>query len=65
LDPLNGSSKPYSRPASIAALIGMALMFCTPPASTRSIVPDNTACAAKCTACWLDPHCRSIVTPGT
>src|SRR5438105_4527182 len=22
-------------------------------------------CAAKCTACWLDPHCRSIVVPGT
>jgi hypothetical protein len=28
-------------------------------------VPDITACAAKCTACCEDPHCRSIVTPGT
>ena len=23
------------------------------------------ACAAKCTACWEEPHCRSMVTPGT
>ena len=40
-------------------------MFCTPPATTRSWVPDITPWAAKCTACWEDPHCRSIVTPGT
>src|SRR3546814_5786204 len=24
-----------------------------------------TACAAKCTACWDEPHCLSIVTAGT
>ncbi len=40
-------------------------MFCTPPATTKSAVPLITACAAKCSACWLDPHCRSTVTPGT
>ena len=27
--------------------------------------PASTPCAAKCAACWLDPHCRSIVVPGT
>ena len=35
-------------------------MFCTPPATTRSCVPDITACAAKWTACWAEPHWRSI-----
>src|SRR3954451_1805052 len=40
-------------------------MFCTPPATTRSWVPDMTPWAAKCTACWEEPHCRSMVTPGT
>ena len=40
-------------------------MFCTPPATTRPAVPLSTACAAKCTACWDEPHCRSTVTPGT
>ena len=35
-------------------------MFCTPPATIRSFVPLITAWAAKCTACWLEPHCRSI-----
>ncbi len=24
-----------------------------------------TPWAAKCAACWLDPHCRSTVVPGT
>ena len=49
----------------MAEAIGTALMFCTPPATTRSAVPDMTACAAKCTACCEEPHCRSTVTPGT
>src|SRR6476646_8112217 len=40
-------------------------MFCTPPARIRSAVPDMIACAPKEIACWLDPHCRSTVTPGT
>ena len=43
----------------------MALMFCTPPATTRSWVPLMTPWAAKCTACCEEPHCRSMVTPGT
>jgi hypothetical protein len=41
------------------------LMLSTPAAITRSCVPDITAWAAKWTACWDDPHCRSTVTPGT
>ena len=49
----------------MAAAIGIWLMFCTPPATTRSAVPLSTAWAAKCTACWDEPHCRSTVTPGT
>src|SRR5580698_9236211 len=40
-------------------------MFCTPPATTTSAVPDMTAWAAKCTACCEEPHCRSTVVPGT
>ena len=40
-DPANGFSKPYGSPASIAALIGIALMFCTPPATTRSAGPRH------------------------
>jgi hypothetical protein len=45
--------------------IGMELMFCTPPATTRSLVPLITAWAAKCTDCCDEPHWRSMVTPGT
>ena len=45
--------------------IGTTLMLSTPAATTRSWVPDSTPCAAKCTACCEDPHCRSMVTPGT
>ena len=45
--------------------MGNWLTFCSPPAMTRSAVPAITACAANVTACWLDPHCRSTVTPGT
>ena len=65
VEPENGSSNPYSRPASIALLIGIALMFWTPPATTKSAVPERTAWAAKWTACCDDPHCRSTVVPGT
>ena len=64
-DSANGVEKPYCWPTSIAAEIGIALMFCTPPATTRSWVPDMTPWAAKCTACCEEPHCRSMVTPGT
>ena len=49
----------------IAEEIGIWLMFCTPPTSTRSCVPLSTPCAPKWTACWLEPHWRSTVVPGT
>ncbi|SLJ82196.1 Uncharacterised protein [Mycobacteroides abscessus subsp. abscessus] len=49
----------------MAAEIGMALMFCTPPATITSAVPLMMACAPKLMACWLEPHWRSTVTPGT
>ena len=44
--------------------IGTRLMLSTPAAITASCVPLITACAANWIACWLDPHCRSIVTAG-
>ncbi len=31
---------------------------------TMSYAPAITPCAANATACWLEPHCRSIVVPG-
>src|SRR3954454_15365116 len=37
----------------------------TPPATTTSYCPATSPAAAKCTDCWLDPHCRSSVTPVT
>ncbi len=45
--------------------IGTWLMDSTPPAITRSWVPLITAWAAKWMACWEEPHCRSMDTPGT
>ena len=36
-----------------------------PAATTRSWVPDSTPWAAKWIACCDEPHCRSMVTPGT
>jgi hypothetical protein len=49
----------------MAELMGMRLMFCTPPATMTSEVPDRTPWAAKWMACWEDPHWRSTVVPGT
>ena len=60
-EPLKG----FPKGSPIAAAIGIMLMFCTPPATTRSAVPESTAWAAKWTACCEEPHCRSTVTPGT
>ena len=57
--------KPSGWALVMAAPIGIIVMFCTPPATTMSEVPDITAWAAKCTACCDEPHCRSMVTPGT
>src|SRR5215217_440098 len=45
--------------------MGIWLMFCMPPATIKSAVPDMIACAPNEIACWLDPHWRSTVTPGT
>ena len=60
-----GEVNPNCSPTIIADEIGIWLMFCMPPATTRSAVPDMIACAPKEIACWLEPHCRSMVTPGT
>ncbi len=56
---------PNCSAAVIAAAIGIMLMFWTPPARITSLVPLMTACDAKWTACCDDPHCRSMVVPGT
>ena len=56
---------PFSIGSVTVEPIGTWLMLSTPAATTRSWVPDSTPWAAKCTACWEDPHCRSMVTPGT
>src|SRR2546425_8571747 len=45
--------------------MGTRLMDSTPQAITMSCVPDMMACTAKCTACWLEPHLRSMVVDGT
>src|SRR4029079_8523285 len=47
------------------APIGTRVMTSTPAATTTSYAPAMTPCAAKWAACWLDPHWRSIVVPGT
>lgn len=45
--------------------MGTRLIDSTPQAMTMSCVPDMMAWAAKCTACWLEPHLRSMVVEGT
>ena len=45
--------------------IGTRLMDSTPAAMTTSYAPATTPWAAKLMACWLLPHWRSIVVPGT
>ena len=47
------------------APIGTRDIDSTPPATTTSYCPAISPAAAKCTDCWEDPHCRSMVTPGT
>ncbi len=58
---------PNGVPRSAVALAPMATrdIDSTPPATTKSHWPEITAAAAKWTACWLDPHWRSSVVPGT
>src|SRR6516164_7962377 len=43
---------------------GTRLMLSTPPATTTSLAPHMTACAAKSRACWLEPQARLTVVPG-
>jgi len=45
--------------------IGTRLIDSTPEAMTMSYAPDTMPWAAKLIACWLLPHWRSTVTPGT
>src|SRR5204862_5602184 len=52
-------------PGVIDAPIGVVLMTSTPAATTMSYAPAMTPWAAKCTDCCDEPHCRSIVVPGT
>src|SRR5215212_11319604 len=52
-------------PSPRAAPMGTRLIDSTPPATTTSACPLITVAAAKATACWEDPHWRSIVVPGT
>ena len=47
------------------APIGTRLMTSTPAAITTSYCPAMTPWAAKCSACWDDPHWRSMVVAGT
>ena len=47
------------------APIGTALIDSTPPATATSYWPESSPAAAKCTACWDEPHWRSTVVPGT
>ncbi len=47
------------------APIGTRVMFSTPAAITTSYAPAITPCAAKCAACWDDPHWRSTDVPTT
>src|SRR5262245_11876876 len=41
------------------------LIDSTPHATTTSYTPAITPGAAKWAACWLEPHCRSMVAAGT
>jgi len=52
-------------PSAIDAPIGTRVITSTPLAMTASYAPAITPCAAKCAACWLEPHWRSTVVPGT
>ena len=51
-------------PVARADPMGTRLITSTPPATTTSCWPLMTACAAKSSACWLDPQARFTVVPG-
>ena len=52
-------------PGSTDEPIGTRLIDSTPAAMTMSYAPASTPWAAKLIACWLLPHWRSTVVPGT
>lgn len=54
-----------SAPGGTLDHMGTRLIDSTPQATTTSYAPATTPCAAKCTACWEEPHCRSTVVAGT
>src|ERR1700710_353311 len=60
-----GPSGIPAEPSARAAPIGTRLIDSTPPATTTSAWPLITVAAAKATACWEEPHWRSMVVPGT
>ena len=39
-------------------------MCSTPDPIAQSWMPEATSAVAKFTACWAEPHCRSIVVAG-
>ena len=55
----------FTRTGPMEEPIGTRLIDSTPPATTTSYWPLTRPAAAKWTDCWLEPHCRSTVTPGT
>ena len=57
--------KPFLAGNCEASPIGTRVIDSTPAAITMSMVPDITACAAKCSACCDEPHWRSTEVPGT
>ncbi len=55
------------RPSCLAPLlpIGTRLIASTPHPSATSTTPEPTSEMARLVACWLEPHCVSIVVAGT
>ena len=62
---LNTEGPNGTDPGVMDAPIGVVDMTSTPAAMTMSYAPAITPWAAKWTDCCDDPHCRSIVVPGT
>ena len=56
---------PYLAGRLIGVLIGTCDMRSTPAAISTSMLPDITACAAKCSACCDEPHWRPTEVSGT
>ena len=54
-------AKPKSSWVFMPAANGSLPMCSTPPPMTTSWTPEATCEAARLTACWAEPHCRSIV----